>query len=68
MEILGGRIIKLNYMNWFMLGRMKGFGYSLSNKNNNQNLFKGRKMTRGRLIVDTYLASKEFLKEKDYSL
>lgn len=58
-----GRVKKLKIANWSKISRLKK-----SYQVDGSNLFRIRHATTGRLICDTFLSSRELIRETDYSL
>jgi len=63
LDTLLNRIKKLKLTNWSKLSRLKK-----SSPTEGSSLFRARHATSGRLIVDTFLSSREFIRETNYSL
>jgi len=63
LDTLLNRIKKLRLSNWSKLSRLKK-SYQIEGSG----LFRARHATSGRLICDTFLSSREFIRETNYSL
>ena len=74
LDILYSRMMALKVPHWSRIGRLKrstlpfGGGDKKKPKTNHGNTLVGSTITTGRLVCDTYLSAKEFVRQAEYSL
>jgi DNA polymerase alpha subunit A len=72
LDVLYSRMIALKVPHWSRIGRIKRsslpFGVDKKKGSNQGNTLIGSSITTGRLVCDTYLSAREFVRQPDYSL
>ncbi|KAI8970605.1 hypothetical protein BDB01DRAFT_855335 [Pilobolus umbonatus] len=69
LDILLSRMKHLKIKHWHKLGRLKHTGYpKFSNRWSEKNIHEKQRVMKGRIICDTFLATKEIIKSTTYSL